>query len=1129
MTTENSAADERQQRWGEALVACLKALEGSPNVDRQALVAAHPEFAEELAEFFAQRDHIQRLAAPLWAAPPSALTERGLPEDTLEEADSSGEVPVRSFGDYEVLERIARGGMGVVYKARQVSLNRLVALKMIRRGDLGSEEERRFRHEAEIVALLDHPNIVPIYEVGEASGRHFFSMKLMEGGSLAGQPARFVEGPRSAARTMVAVARAVHHAHQHGILHRDLKPANILLDRDGTPHVTDFGLAKRMDADESLSPAGALVGTLRYMAPEQLAAGRAALTTSADVYGLGTILYALLTGQPPFAGADTLKTLRQVQEQAPEPPNRVNPRVDRDLATVCLKCLEKDPHRRYPSAGAVADDLERWLAGEPIAARPVRAAERLGRWCWRNPLGAGLTALVVLGLMGGGLLLWRAHEAETRAELAHRLHERDSELRAQIEARALLEQARQRVRTPSQGRRLETQRILGAMAKVRPRINDPAILDRLDLETRSIFALTLGVPDLRVAATAKLPSLFLRAWRLALHPDGASLAIATATRPVRWVCGQPPPAIPAASQPGAWAAYSPDGKYLVFAPAGGGLELWDETVTRAVATLSLPGGEAAPVFLAVGFDQGAKALWACRADGHVSSWSLVDFQAGAGWDVPRGPDRNHEVATAPHFTAAAFNHDASMLAVGDRTGRVKLCNRREKPFRELPADRPWVEALAWSPDSQLVAVGTHDGNVQLWQTNGTPRHLLPAFAEGVSSIQFHPDGAWIIAGGRDHSMMMWDVFSGEPLLSGDLVVCGFAGKGRRLAAAGSRGAAFLDLLVSDTVRSLSGHRAAVQRLAWSNGHRRLASVDTSYEVRVWDASRPVALDAFGPVPGPYYAGNTAVAFSADARQVAFASGSTILVRDVETRCTLGREHGLPPGFEKLAPSGPGTFRLVREEERQRAKGEWQTVVYELRPGQPPGKPRALRRCRPGERHFAQHQLTPDGRYYCWVGPREPRADRRAEVYEVATGTLIRSIPMPTFVGSRASSARLSADGQTLYTANDQQFLVYDLRSGAGPVPLPAFPDGGSADQRWLAYTWSADNLRGKCALSIHPGRDQRAWLELLNRDLRDPHMAAFSHDGRYVAWANQSGLITVADLPALQQEVRAFEERLRHE
>ena len=321
---------------------------------------------------------------------------------------------VRYFGDYEIQKELGRGGMGVVYKARQVKLNRPVALKMIKAGVLADAADlRRFQNEAEAVALLDHRGIVPIYEVGEHDGQRYFSMKLVDGGNLADQLASFRNNPNAAVSLMIETAEAVQHAHMRGILHRDLKPANILIDRDGHPHITDFGLAKRIESDVELTASGAIMGTPAYMSPEQTTGHRGTITTATDVYGLGAILYAMLSGKAPFAGESMIRTLAAVVTDLPEPPTKRNAEVPRDLELICLKCLEKNPVDRYPTAQALADDLRRFAAGEPVSVRSAGAVERVAKWSRRKPTVAaayalGLLALLLGGLGGASVWQWRA-------------------------------------------------------------------------------------------------------------------------------------------------------------------------------------------------------------------------------------------------------------------------------------------------------------------------------------------------------------------------------------------------------------------------------------------------------------------------------------------------------------------------------------------------------------------------------------------------------------------------------------------------------------------------------------------------------------------------------------------------
>jgi tetratricopeptide (TPR) repeat protein/tRNA A-37 threonylcarbamoyl transferase component Bud32 len=371
---------------------------------------------------------------------------------------------VRYIGDYETITILGQGGMGVVYKARQVTLNRLVALKLIRNAEFASEDQvRRFQNEAEAVATLDHPGIVPIYEVGTFEDQRYFSMKLVEGQGLDKKLEELAKDPRAAARVAAEVADAVNHAHQRGILHRDLKPANILLDSQGHAHVTDFGLAKRIEEDAGLTVSGAIMGTPSYMAPEQAAGQSSLVTTASDVYGLGAILYAALTGRAPFVGDSVMNTLDQVRNSPPQSPTRLNVTLPRDLEVICLKCLEKAPRHRYASAQALSDDLNRWLRGEPIASRPVGPIVRLRMWARRKPALAGLSAALLIASIAGVIgVTWQWREAVFQRNEA--VVARDTAVREEAAARKAESEAKS-ARDAAQAARVEAEQNAQLAAK----------------------------------------------------------------------------------------------------------------------------------------------------------------------------------------------------------------------------------------------------------------------------------------------------------------------------------------------------------------------------------------------------------------------------------------------------------------------------------------------------------------------------------------------------------------------------------------------------------------------------------------------------------------------------------------
>ena len=651
---------------------------------------------------------------------------------------------LRYFGDYELLEEIGRGGMGVVYRARQVSLNRGVALKLIRAGELANTEEvARFRTEAEAAAHLDHPNIVPVYEVGAHKDRHYFSMKLIEGGSLVQwSPAVGVRGPRSAeaaVRLVSTVARAVHYAHQRGILHRDLKPGNILLDPQGRPYVTDFGLATRLEADSALTLSGAILGTPSYIAPEQ-AAGVKELTTAADIYSLGAIFYELLTNRPPFAGATALETLLQVRELEPQSPRAINPRIDRDLETICLKCLEKSPTRRYGSAEALAEDLECWLAHKPIHARPVSALERVGKWAQRKP--AIATLLVILHLVGivglaGVIWQWReAVSARHRAEAA--THDKQEQLwRSQlIEARYY--------RTSGQpGQQTRALAVLKQAAAFRPSLelrNEataalllPDFGDELWFDSNAGYYLAAADADLEHYVPYSLEG------KVEVRRAMDQTVVAT---------------LESLGRDTSWVQFSPDGRHLAVCFRRDGtnslIGLWEWRSGRLL--LKVPAGAVqgnGPVF---DFMNGGRELAVATRGGPVRR-----FEVATGRELsPLLPMAAGAIRVSPNGKRAAVLREAE-LQIYDlaMTQLLARCS--------LPAG---LTDFAWHPNSESLAFGTQRG-LHLWKPDAPPDESAPKLISDpshVTRVFFNHDGDLLFAGGWGDSAGVWDAGSGKKLL-----------------------------------------------------------------------------------------------------------------------------------------------------------------------------------------------------------------------------------------------------------------------------------------------------------------------------------------------------------------------------
>ena len=551
-----------------------------------------------------------QLASPAGASGDKA-TDPELPDSLA--AELLDPAQVRHFGDYELIEEIARGGMGIVYRAHQRSLNRPVAVKMILAGQLATPESvQRFRLEAEAAANLHHPHIVPIYEIGEHETQHYFAMKFVEGGDLAQAMSRISlravpVNQRSARRQrqreivalMMKVGDALSYAHQRGVLHRDLKPSNILMDAAGEPHLTDFGLAKLADRASGLTVASAVLGSPAYMAPEQAAGKVAELTTAADIYGLGAVLYELLTGRPPFTGESPMEILRKVMDEEPVRVAKRVPDVDRDLETICHRCLESHPARRYRSARAFCEELERFCRDEPIEARPVGPAERLRRWCRRRPAVAGLgAAAIAVALVGLAGVLWQWRRAEisrreTQAANTNLLHTLDhlewrsidTMVAQDYAGRAVAHLADRLRRAPGSWQAATfAQSVLEQRAFAMPAgpevvltnalATAPPVLSpdgtRLALATREPRLRVLDVASSRDIYAVSLPAGDVVS--LAFHPDGSSLAVGTGAGTITFfdaASGQPIARLTTPATPLREVVFSRDAQ--VFAVAGGNI------------------------------------------------------------------------------------------------------------------------------------------------------------------------------------------------------------------------------------------------------------------------------------------------------------------------------------------------------------------------------------------------------------------------------------------------------------------------------------------------------------------------------------------------------------------------------
>lgn len=665
-------------------------------------------------------------------------------------ADSS---PARCLGHYELFEKIATGGMGVVYKARQVSLDRIVALKMIAPGRLASPESvSRFQAEAEAAASLQHPNIVAIHETGVWEGEHYFSMDYVAGENLADAMRTQAWPPDRVAQVLKTIAEAVHYAHQQGILHRDLKPSNIILDAAGEPHVTDFGLAKRLDDSAlstlhcSLTLTGEMLGSPGFMPPEQAASQTGGADVRSDVYRLGAILYYVLTGRPPFQAASITDTLKQLAESEPIPPRLLNSIAPKDLATICLKCLEKDRLRRYPSAQAVAEELGRFLRHEPILAHPVGLPGKMRRWCRRRPALAGsLLALALTFVLGVVGVLWEWQRAKA-GELFARQNEYAADM--DLAQRALADnEAARAIRLlekhrPGFGAPASAGAAHNAVSAYADRLKAGLQTDLRGWEWRYLWQLC----HLDEPSTLHRYSNAVHA--LALSKSGALLAAATRDTVELWDLSSRRPLPGAYSGPVNTLAFSPAGDVLAIAVAGTNrVDLWD-TAARKVSKTFRHESEVR----SMSFSPDGKLLASFERGGKVNVVDLVRDR----------PIANLTVTPLRYYLAGvvAFSPDGSRLGIGEEYRRIHVLDLHTGARLVITNGiEGAINALAFSPAGDLIAAGWGygEGFVGLWDAaSGKALGRLTNHTADVFALAFAPDGRSLLAA-SDYIIKNWDM------------------------------------------------------------------------------------------------------------------------------------------------------------------------------------------------------------------------------------------------------------------------------------------------------------------------------------------------------------------------------------
>jgi WD40 repeat protein len=1056
-------------------------------------------------------------------------------------AGNGAAAPLPSVPGYEVLKVLGRGGMGVVYLARQQSLGRLVALKTIGAGTLARpEEQARFQAEAQAVARLLHPNIVQIYEVNLRPDCPYLALEYVAGGTLAEQLGPTLPAPRRAAALVQALAEAMHHAHQHQILHRDLKPANILLTPAGVPKISDFGLAKHLERSEGLTQSGGIVGTPGYLAPEMLTGQRRQVGPAADVYGLGAVLYALLTGRPPFQGETSLETLQQSRFEEPVPPRRLRPEVPRDLETICLKCLEKEPARRFASAEALAQDLARFLAGAPIRARPAGPAERALKWMKRHPTATALLAVTVLGI-----LAFAANENRRANEADHlRLQALEEQQRtAKVNADRLLDQqyeshfkdalliASDRDRRAGwRARGLEMIRKAAAIRQA-PALRDQAIqlLAGLDAHNEGWTVAASPRADLTFAPDGKL---------LLVSSDGTAPALlvdpATGARTRLARVGPGPVAVGPGGQPCQLAA----GPELA-------LTFWDLHGPARIAHLACPVKESKDWKIAetrLGHPLAvlsADGRWAAAAAAHEAEHLL------AAWAAPTG--KLLFTKADADIGCLAISPRGDLLAAGHRAGkdkgRVSLWSLPEgKLLATLPAAPTEVRCLAFSPTSGaddglhgLLAVSTASESLAIWDLETGRRAVsCPGSHYEVYAVAFSPDGMTLAAADLQ-SVRLWDLVTGRCLLKGlGGRTLAFAPDGRRLAGIDARGGVEVWRLENGRgVQTLRGQRGQLSYVCFSSDQRLLACLSHTWQVAIWEVPAAAGWQGLGKlrwrldVPAGFTADNAGLAFRADGRRFAFAAGEHALLLDTDTGRQLA-SWSLPPGLgDRLAFHAGGKLLLCRAETAGRkhfggsAASPRDPIVIRIYALEAGRQPALIKTIADFNRRFLDAEMPADGSVLlveglageagaevCWVKGFDPLTGARRWQF---------TSPSP-----RHGALALDPEGKLFLvnlerTQQDARTIV-EADTGQERERLHRWIHALAPDAQWLAETTISDSPSGQqgCLLFQH-GRQEP--VARLGSSSYPSFYPVFDRTGRRLALGNMDGTVSVFHLEAIRLEL----------